>query len=91
MNNRVTRKLPPDPLITPAPRTVPLSMRLARTARVAEYIAKVWALFTIVISLGSYILEQPARQEAAHIANWQIINGARGQGGSGGRIERFRT
>lgn len=44
-------------------------------------------LISLTLSLITYCLEAPKRKQQAHYQGWEIINGAKDQLGSGGRIE----
>jgi uncharacterized protein YjbI with pentapeptide repeats len=44
-------------------------------------------LLAATVGLGIYIWEVPLRQKQAHYQDWQILNSATAQVGSGGRIE----
>ncbi|MBD2136926.1 pentapeptide repeat-containing protein [Anabaena sp. FACHB-1237] len=47
-------------------------------------------LISLIVSLVSYYQEAPKRKQQAHYQAWEIINGAKDQSGSGGRIEALQ-
>lgn len=48
------------------------------------------AILTIALALGQYFLEAPERVKQSHYQAWQMINSARGQTASGGRIDALQ-
>ena len=47
-------------------------------------------LISLIVSLIGYYQEAPKRKRQTHYQAWEIINGAKGQPGSGGRIEALQ-
>lgn len=75
---------------TPKRWWIPLKTQLSFTGKLFFLALEKGFLVAAALGLFIYAWEAPIRQKQAHYHAWQIINSARGQQGSGGRIEALQ-
>jgi uncharacterized protein YjbI with pentapeptide repeats len=67
------------------------SPNVKATVQAAEYIAKIAAVVSIIVSGWTYIAGKADRDEAKYRDAWQVINEAHGQPGAGGRVHALEV
>lgn len=69
---------------------LPPKKKLALSRKGVVKLVQSGVILTIAIGIGRYVWEAPKREKLAHYQAWQMINSARGQTGSGGRIDALQ-
>lgn len=69
---------------------LPAKKKLALGRKGVFKLVQSGVILTIAIGIGRYVWEAPKREKLAHYQAWQMINSAKGQTGSGGRIEALQ-
>jgi BTB/POZ domain-containing protein KCTD9 len=69
---------------------LPPKKKLALSRKGVVKLVQSGVIVTVALARCRYVWEAPKREKLAHYQAWQMINSARGQAGSGGRIDALQ-